>query len=75
MQSLEDRIESKLQEIDKMFVVNPIEEKNRPLLNSGINQMTKTDQITEEVTYEQPVGKKYEPKYKPPKKPAQLTPY
>ena len=39
MQSLEDRIENKLQEIDKLFVVNPIEEKSRPLLNSGINQM------------------------------------
>ena len=39
MQNLEDRIENKLQEIDKLFVVNPIEEKSRPLLNGGINQM------------------------------------
>ena len=37
MQSLEDRIENKLAEIDKMFVVNPIEDKTRPLLSSGIN--------------------------------------
>ena len=43
MQSLEDRIENKLQEIDKLFVVNPIEENSRPLLNSGISQMQKMD--------------------------------
>ena len=74
MQSLEDRIENKLAEIDKMFVVNPIEEKTRPLLSSGMSQMAKIDQVPEDPPQGQALDKKLDIK-RPPRKPAQLTPY